>query len=63
MKKFNIHRIIVFFIVIFECHKELESVLEGWLIVKIRHGDTLPVIDDLDINTGIPSDNEAAAHA
>ncbi|WP_394295687.1 hypothetical protein [Candidatus Methanoperedens nitratireducens] len=44
MKKFNIHRIIVFFIVIFECHKELESVLEGWLIVKIRHGDTLPVI-------------------
>ncbi|KCZ71065.1 hypothetical protein ANME2D_03095 [Candidatus Methanoperedens nitroreducens] len=48
---------------LFECQKELESVLEGWLIVKIRHGDTLPVIDDLDINTGIPSDNEAAAHA
>jgi len=29
---------------VFECRKELESVLEGWLIIKIRHGDTLPVI-------------------
>jgi len=48
---------------LFECQKELESVLEGWLIVKIRHGDTLPAIDNLDINTGIPHGNEAGAHA
>ncbi len=48
---------------LFECQKELESVLEGWLIVKIRHGDTLPVIDGFDINAGIPSGNEVAAHA
>ena len=44
---------------LFECQKELESVLEGWLIVKIRHGDTLPVIDHLDINAGIPHGIEA----
>ncbi len=48
---------------LFECQKELESVLEGWLIVKIRHGDTLPVIDHLDINEGIPQGFEAAVHA
>jgi len=48
---------------LFECQKELESVLEGWLIVKIRHGDTLPVIDHLDINAGIPQGIEAMAHA
>ena len=46
---------------LFECQKELESVLEGWLIVKIRHGDTLPVIDHPDINTGIPQGIEAHA--
>jgi len=36
--------VMAFGITLFECQKELESVLEGWLIVKIRHGDTLPVI-------------------
>jgi predicted RNase H-like HicB family nuclease len=48
---------------LFECQKELESVFEGWLIVKIRHGDTLPVIDNLNINAGIPHGIEAGAHA
>ncbi|NOZ76279.1 MAG: type II toxin-antitoxin system HicB family antitoxin [Euryarchaeota archaeon] len=46
-----------------ECQNELRSVLEGWLIVKIRHGDILPVIDGFDINKGIPSGSEAAADA
>ena len=46
---------------LFDCQKELESVLEGWLIVKIRHGDILPVIDHLDINVGIPQGIEAVA--
>ena len=55
--------VIAFETTLFECQKELESVLEGWLIVKIRHGDTLPVIDHLDINAGIPQGIEAAAHA
>ncbi|MFZ3060172.1 MAG: hypothetical protein WA102_10605 [Candidatus Methanoperedens sp.] len=43
--------------------RTLKSALEGWLMVKIRHGDVLPVIDGLDINQGIPSGNEATAHA
>jgi predicted RNase H-like HicB family nuclease len=55
--------VIAFGKTLFECQKELESVLEGWLIVKIRHGDTLPVIDNLDINASIPHGNEAVAHA
>jgi predicted RNase H-like HicB family nuclease len=55
--------VIAFGKTLFECQKELESVLEGWLIIKIRHGDTLPVIDHLDINTGIPQGIEAAVHA
>ncbi len=49
--------VIAFGKTLFECHAELKSVLEGWLIVKIRHGDILPVIDGLDINKGIPSKN------
>ncbi len=48
---------------LFECQNELISVLEGWLIVKIRHGDILPVIDGFDINKGIPSGIEASADA
>lgn len=30
----------------FECEKELQSVLEGWIIVKSRYGDKLPLISD-----------------
>lgn len=39
---------------LYQCQEELKSVLEGWLIVKIRHGDPLPVIDNVDLNKGIP---------
>ena len=28
---------------LYECQKTLREVLEGWLIVKLRHGDALPV--------------------
>ena len=37
-----------------ECQAELQSVLEGWLLVKIRHGDSLPVIGGLDLNKAMP---------
>ncbi len=47
---------------LYQCQSELRSVFEGWLIVKIRHGDTLPVIDDLDLNKGIPALKETVAH-
>jgi predicted RNase H-like HicB family nuclease len=33
-----------------KCRKELESVLEDWILIKVRHGDTLPVIDGVDLN-------------
>jgi predicted RNase H-like HicB family nuclease len=47
---------------LYECQIELRSVLEGWLLVKIRHGDHLPVIDGLDLNKGIPALEGTAAH-
>jgi predicted RNase H-like HicB family nuclease len=47
---------------LYQCQSELRSVLEGWLLVKIRHGDHLPVIDGLDLNKGIPIFEETAAH-
>lgn len=46
---------------LYACQEELKETLEGWLIIKIRHGDILPVIDGLDLNQGIPKDQEAAA--
>ncbi|MBI4340129.1 MAG: type II toxin-antitoxin system HicB family antitoxin [Chloroflexi bacterium] len=47
---------------LYRCQLELRSVLEGWLIVKIRHGDTLPIIGGLDLNTGVPVRRKAPVH-
>ncbi|GAH45897.1 unnamed protein product [marine sediment metagenome] len=47
---------------LYDCQNELRSVLEGWLLVKIRHGDQLPIIDEIDLNKGIPVPKETAAH-
>ena len=55
--------VLAFGTTLFECENELRSTLEGWLIVKIRFGDVLPVIDGFDINKGIPSGNGVAVHA
>lgn len=33
-----------------QCREELRSVLEDWILVKVRFGDTMPVIDGVDIN-------------
>lgn len=32
------------------CRQQLIEVIEGWLLVGIRHGDTLPVLDGIDLN-------------
>jgi len=32
-----------------ECRDELQSVLEDWLLVGIRFGDPLSVIDGIDL--------------
>ena len=47
---------------LYECQNELRAVLEGWLLVKIRHGDQLPVIDGVNLNKGIPTLKEIPTH-
>ena len=47
---------------LYQCQQELRYSLEGWLIVKIRHGDKLPVIDKIDLNKKIPALKEAIVH-
>jgi predicted RNase H-like HicB family nuclease len=47
---------------LYECQQELRSSLEGWLIVKIRHGDKLPVMGRINLNRRMPVAQQAAAH-
>jgi predicted RNase H-like HicB family nuclease len=47
---------------LYQCQQELISSLEGWLIVKIRHGDTLPVACRINLNKRMPVPNVAVAH-
>ena len=35
-----------------ECRQELEAALEDWMLSALRHGDTLPVIEGIDLNVG-----------
>ena len=44
-----------------ECQTDLESALEGWVLVKIRHGDDLPVIAGIDLNKMMPRVERLAA--
>jgi predicted RNase H-like HicB family nuclease len=37
-----------------ETREELASVLEGWLILALREGDTLPVLDGIDLTPHLP---------
>lgn len=32
------------------CREELQSTLEDWILIKVRFGDAMPVIDGMDIN-------------
>ena len=47
---------------LYQCQQELKSSLEGWLIVKIRHGDKLPVMGKINLNKRMPAPKEAVAH-
>ncbi len=47
---------------LYRCQEELRSVLEGWLIVKIRHGDRLPVMGGTNLNNKMPASKEVVAH-
>jgi predicted RNase H-like HicB family nuclease len=33
-----------------KCRRELQEVLEDWLLLKLHDGDSLPVIDGIDLN-------------
>ena len=54
--------VIAFGETLYQCQEELRSVLEGWLIVKIRHGDKLPVIGGINLNKRMPALKEVPAH-
>jgi predicted RNase H-like HicB family nuclease len=54
--------VIAFGTTLYECQEELRSCLEGWLIVKIRHGDKLPVIGMIDLNKKMPVRETTAVH-
>ena len=54
--------VIAFGETLYQCQEELRSVLEGWLIVKIRHGDKLPVIGGINLNNKMPAFKEMVAH-
>ena len=34
-----------------ECREELQDALEGWIILGLRLNHTLPVLDDIDLNS------------
>jgi len=33
-----------------DCRQELQEVLEDWMLLSLRHGHRLPVVDGLDLN-------------
>ena len=47
--------VIAFGKTLYQCEQELNSSLEGWLIVKIRYGDKLPVINKINLNERMPA--------
>ena len=54
--------VIVLGTTLYECQEELRTCLEGWLIVKIRHGDKLPVIGMINLNKKMPAPEETVVH-
>ena len=54
--------VIAFEETLYQCQEKLRSVLEGWLIVKIRHGDRLPVRGRINLNNKMPTSKEVVAH-
>ena len=54
--------VIAFGETLYQCQQEPRSSLEGWLIVKIRHGDKLPVLGRINLNKKMPVSKEAITH-
>ncbi|MBI5473360.1 MAG: type II toxin-antitoxin system HicB family antitoxin [Ignavibacteriae bacterium] len=38
------------------CRSELIEVIEGWLLLKLRDGDVLPILDGIDLNQKVAAD-------
>lgn len=55
--------VIAFAATLYECQEELRSSLEDWLIVKLRHGDRLPVLGRVNLNRGRRPRRKTAARA
>ena len=41
-----------------ECRQELIEVIEGWLFLKIKDGDAIPVLEGIDLNVKVAADAE-----
>jgi predicted RNase H-like HicB family nuclease len=54
--------VVAFAETLYKCQQELRSSLEGWIIVKIRHGDKLPVINKINLNVKVQGHKRVAAH-
>jgi predicted RNase H-like HicB family nuclease len=54
--------VVAFAKTLYKCEHGLRSSLEGWLIVKIRHGDKLPVLRKINLNVKVPDQKRTAAH-
>jgi len=54
--------VVAFAETLYKCQQELRSSLEGWIIVKIRHGDKLPVINKINLNLKMPEQKRVVAH-
>jgi predicted RNase H-like HicB family nuclease len=37
------------------CRQELQEVLEDWLLVGLRLGHSIPVLDQIDLNAKVPA--------
>jgi predicted RNase H-like HicB family nuclease len=36
-----------------ECERELRSTLEDWILIATRYGDTLPVVEGIDVSVHV----------
>ncbi len=54
--------VVAFAETLYKCEQVLRSSLEGWLIVKIRHGDALPVIRKINLNVKKSDQRRATLH-
>lgn len=36
-----------------ECREELQEVLEGWIILGLRMGHALPIVDEIQLDTAL----------